>query len=57
MERDFLKADDIAQMLGVSQATAYRLMRVIRQELESKGLLTLRGVVPRKYFMERMGVA
>jgi predicted DNA-binding transcriptional regulator AlpA len=56
MEKDFLRADDVAQILGTSKSTAYRLMRKIRAELDAKNLITLPGVVPRHYFLERMGV-
>jgi transposase len=56
MEKDFLRAADVSQMLGVSMSTAYRLMRKIRKELDNKGLITLAGVVPKHYFMQRMGV-
>lgn len=56
MERDFLRAADISQMIGCSKSTAYRLMRRLRAELDAKNLITLPGVVPRHYFLERMGV-
>jgi predicted DNA-binding transcriptional regulator AlpA len=56
MESDFLKADDLAQILGCSKSTSYRLMRQIRKELTDKGLLTLPGIVPRGYTLQRLGV-
>jgi predicted DNA-binding transcriptional regulator AlpA len=56
MESDFLKADDVAKMLGCSKSSAYRLMRQIRKELTDKGLLTLPGIVPRGYTLKRLGV-
>jgi len=56
VERDFLRANDISQMIGCSKSTAYRLMRRLRAELDAKNLITLPGVVPRHYFLERMGV-
>jgi predicted DNA-binding transcriptional regulator AlpA len=56
MERDFLKVDDIVQMLGVSKSSAYRLMKRVRQELEEQGMITFPSVVPRHYFLQRMGV-
>ena len=56
LESDFLRAADVSKMLGCSMSTAYRLMRKIRAELDSKGLITLAGIVPKHYFMERMGV-
>jgi predicted DNA-binding transcriptional regulator AlpA len=56
MERDFLRADDVSQMLGISKSSAYRLMRRIRKELDEQNLITLPGVVPKHYFLQRMGV-
>jgi len=56
LERDFLRANDLAQILGCSKSTAYRLMRQIRKELTDKGLLTLPGIVPRSYTLKRLGV-
>jgi len=56
VESDFLRASDVAKMLGCSKSTAYRIMRRLRAELDSKGLITLAGIVPKHYFMERMGV-
>ena len=56
MESDFLKADELAKILGKSKATAYRLMRQIRKELDEQGLLTISGVVPRGYTLKRLGV-
>lgn len=56
MEKDFLRANDLAKILGCSKSTAYRLMRQIRSELDAKGLLTLPGIVPRGYTLQRLGV-
>ena len=55
MEKDFLRAADLANLLGCSKSTAYRLMRKIRKELDDKGLLTLPGLVPKEYTMQRLG--
>jgi transposase len=56
VEHDFLRADELAKILGKSKATAYRLMRQIRKELDEQGLLTISGVVPRGYTLKRLGV-
>jgi predicted DNA-binding transcriptional regulator AlpA len=55
MESDFLRADDISQMLGISKSSAYRLMRRLRKELDEQGLLTLPGIIPRHYLLQRLG--
>lgn len=56
MEKDFMRANGLAQILGCSKSTLYRLMRQIRKELTDKGLLTLPGIVPRSYTLKRLGV-
>jgi predicted DNA-binding transcriptional regulator AlpA len=56
VEKDFMRANDLAQILGCSKSTAYRLMRQIRKELDQQGLLTLPGIVPRSYTLKRLGV-
>ena len=56
MEKDFIRAADISQMLGCSKSTAYRVMRQLRKELDEQGLLTLPGIIPRHYLLKRMGV-
>jgi transposase len=55
MEKDFLRAADVSQMLGISKSSAYRLMRRIRKELDEQGLLTLPGIIPRHYLLQRLG--
>jgi hypothetical protein len=56
VEKDFIRAADLAQILGCSKSTSYRLMRQIRKELDAQGLLTLPGIVPRSYTLKRLGV-
>jgi predicted DNA-binding transcriptional regulator AlpA len=56
MESDFIRASDVAKILGCSKSTAYRLMRKLRKELDEQGLLTLPGIIPRHYLLQRLGV-
>ena len=42
------------EVLGVSQAYAYKLIRQLNEELQDKGFVTIRGRVSRKYFEERI---
>lgn len=56
MERDFLRAGDVAKILGCSKSSAYRIMRRLRKELDEQGLLTLPGIIPRHYLLQRLGV-
>lgn len=49
----YYKADDIVEMLDVSKATAYSIIRKLNEELQSKGYLTLQGKVAKVYFDEK----
>ena len=47
-------ANEVSKILGVSRATAYRIIDKFNSELEDKGYFTLNGKVSKKYFDERM---
>lgn len=49
----FVRAEDIMGSLGVSRSHAYRLIKQLNSELESKGYMTISGRVSRKYYEER----
>lgn len=51
MNEKFLEVGDVMQILGISRSAAYKLMRQI---LEKKGYIVIRGKVSRKYFEERI---
>lgn len=53
---DFMTAQEVAAVLRCSLSRAYKLMAAIRKEMEKQGLLTIRGRVPRKRLMERVGL-
>ena len=40
-------------MLGISERTAYKIIRQLNQELTDKGFFTFRGRISAKYFEER----
>ena len=50
----FLRAAEVAQELGVSQAYAYKLIRKLNIELEERGFITINGRVSRQYFSEKL---
>ena len=37
----FIRADEIAEELGVSKAYAYKLMQILNDELKAKGYMTM----------------
>ena len=49
----FVKAEEIAEELGVSKPYAYKLVRELNEELKKKGFLTIAGRVSRRYFEEK----
>lgn len=48
-----LNAEEVAKSLGVSKPYAYKLVKMLNDELESKGFITIAGRVSAKYLEER----
>ena len=53
MEKSYITAKEIAEILGVSTATAYKLIRSMNLELQAKNYLTISGKVSRAFFNEK----
>ncbi len=54
MENKFIKADEVAKELEVSKPYAYKIIRQLNEELNTKGFITISGRVNRQYFNERL---
>ena len=54
MENKFIRADEVADELGVSKPYAYKLIRQLNGDLKDKGFITIAGRVNRQYFNERL---
>lgn len=54
MENTFIKADEVASILGVSKSYAYKVIKTLNTELEKQGYLTISGRVSKKYFLEKI---
>ena len=54
MENKFIRVDEVAKELAVSEPYAYKLIRMLNEELKSKGFITIAGRVNRQYFNERL---
>lgn len=52
-EKIYYNANDIVEMLNVSKATAYSIIRKLNDELQNRGYLTLQGKVAKAYFDEK----
>lgn len=48
-----IDAAEVAQILDVSKAFAYKVVRELNGELKNKGFITIAGKVSRKYFEEK----
>ena len=52
----FIKAEEIATELGVSNPYAYKLIRKLNEELKNRGFITISGKVSRQFFKEKIYV-
>ena len=53
-EKKFIRVEEVAKELDVSESYAYKIMRRLNKELEAKGYITVAGRVNRQYFNERL---
>ena len=51
--KEFLVADEVAEIMRTSKGEAYKIMRNLNRELEGKGYITIRGRINREYFEQR----
>lgn len=52
-ESKFMVVDEVAEILHVSQSTAYRIIRNLNNELKKEGKITVAGKISRRYFEEK----
>ncbi|MEG0022796.1 MAG: helix-turn-helix domain-containing protein [Cetobacterium sp.] len=53
VENKFFNVKDISEMLGISETTAYRLIKKLNEDLKKKGMITISGRISKRYFQER----
>ena len=53
-EKKFIRVDEVARVLDISESHAYKIMRKLNRELEEKGFITVAGRINRQYFNERL---
>lgn len=56
MDKQFLTAPELAELVGVSLSKAYQYIRLMNGELQQKGFLIMRGKINRNYALERFGL-
>ena len=52
-KQSFMRADEVAQELGISKSHAYKVIHGLNKELQEKGYLTISGRVNREFFREK----
>lgn len=50
----FMRVDEVAKVLDVSESYAYKIMKQLNRELAGKNKIVVSGRVNRKYFYERI---
>lgn len=53
MNKQYITAKEISEMLGVSNSKAYSIIRELNSELKERGYLTIPGKVSRTFFFEK----
>ena len=49
----FYTAHEVAEKLGVSDTTGYRIVKKLNEELEEQGYITIPGKISIRYFEEK----
>lgn len=50
----FIKADEVAKDLEVSKPYAYKLIKMLNDDLKKEGFITISGRVSRVYYNEKL---
>ena len=51
--KTFMNADDIAEEMGISKSSAYKILRRLNAELREQGYYTVAGRVNTNYFRKK----
>lgn len=53
MKAQFITANEVADIMGVSRTKAYQIVRSMNSELKQKGYITISGKCPIQYFKQK----
>ena len=53
MKNKFIRVKEVAEELQVSVPYAYKIIKMLNDELKAQGLMTISGRVNREYFNQR----
>lgn len=48
-----MTANDVANELGVSKGHAYKVIRILNEELREKGFVVITGKIPRAFWKKK----
>ena len=51
MKAQFITAEEVQQIIGVSRSKAYQIVQSLNRELKSMGYITVSGKCPLRYFI------
>lgn len=54
LENLFLTADDVARIMKISKSHAYKIVRALNEELNSKGYITISGRLNKNFFFDKV---
>ncbi len=54
MEHRFMRVNDVAKELDVSESFAYKIIQKLNRELKEQGFITISGRINREYFNKRI---
>lgn len=53
MNNNFMRVEEVMELLSVSQSYAYKMMRTLNNELKALGYVTISGRVNKEFFIEK----
>ena len=53
MRAQFITAEEVQQVLGISRSKAYQIVQAMNRELKSAGYITIAGKCPIQYFKQK----
>ena len=53
MKKRYLDANAVAEILGISKAHAYKIIRGLNNELKEQGYIVIAGKIPTSFFETR----
>jgi hypothetical protein len=56
IESPYLTCKEVQSLLGISRTSAYKIIRMLNEELEKKNYIIIRGKVAKEYLYKRLGI-